>query len=229
MFKRTVLAVALMATATAYAATSTSIRFMSRDGDAPRLSNSAIPNYVTGGLNYVDSLGASFVAYCIEPEQSFAVSINLSGNPNFKTYAVGSFTGAQASLLQGLYSSSFANVHNGNEQAAFQLAVWEIVRESSSTLSVAQGAGSFYLQSNGLSGQALTTAETVGQLASSYLSQAQSYQGPALYSLARLTNATYQDLVVATTVNAVPEPESYAMLLAGLGIVGLVAGRRLPR
>ena len=35
MFKRTVLAVALMATATAYAATSTSIRFMSRDGDAP--------------------------------------------------------------------------------------------------------------------------------------------------------------------------------------------------
>lgn len=229
MSKPLVFAAALLASASAFSATSTSIRFMSRDADAPKLSNSAIPNYVTGGLNYVDATGASFVAYCIEPEQSFALSTNLAGNANFKSYTLGSFTGAQADLLQGLYSSSFASVHSGQQQAAFQLAVWEIVREASPTLSVAQGAGSFYLQSSGLTGADLGTVQSVEQLATVYLSHAQAYQGAALYSLTKLTNATYQDLVVATAMAPVPEPQTYAMLLAGLAAVGLIARRRLPR
>lgn len=229
MSKRLVFAAALMASASAFAATSTSIRFMSRDADDPRLSNSAIANYVTGGLNYVDAAGSSFVAYCIEPEQSFALSTNLAGNPNFKAYTPTSFSGTQGDLLQGLYSSSFSGVHNGQQQAAFQLAVWEIVRETSGTLSIAQGAGSFYLQSSGLTGQSFTTAQSVEQLANGYLALAQAYHGPALYTLTKLTNATYQDLVFATATNAVPEPQTYALLLGGLGIVGLVARRRLPR
>lgn len=35
--------------------------------------------------------------------------------------------------------------------------------------------------------------------------------------------------VVATSVTAVPEPESYAMFLAGLGIMGAVARRRFAK
>jgi hypothetical protein len=36
----------------------------------------------------------------------------------------------------------------------------------------------------------------------------------------------YNDLVIGINVTPVPEPETYAMLLAGLGIMGFVAGRR---
>lgn len=37
---------------------------------------------------------------------------------------------------------------------------------------------------------------------------------------------TVDNLVLATAVTAVPEPETYALLLAGLGIVGFIARRR---
>jgi hypothetical protein len=39
-------------------------------------------------------------------------------------------------------------------------------------------------------------------------------------------DADYDDLVVGFKVTAVPEPETYALLLAGLGVMGFVARRR---
>jgi hypothetical protein len=39
-------------------------------------------------------------------------------------------------------------------------------------------------------------------------------------------DSDYNDLVIGIKVSAVPEPESYALLLAGLGIMGFVASRR---
>ena len=41
----------------------------------------------------------------------------------------------------------------------------------------------------------------------------------------------YDDLVIGVRVTAVPEPETYALMLAGLGVIGFIARRRrqLPR
>ncbi|MEO8929030.1 MAG: PEP-CTERM sorting domain-containing protein [Caldimonas sp.] len=39
-------------------------------------------------------------------------------------------------------------------------------------------------------------------------------------------DADYNDMVVGLNVTAVPEPETYALLLAGLGAIGFVARRR---
>ncbi|MDR7272776.1 hypothetical protein J2X20_005459 [Pelomonas saccharophila] len=230
MFKPLTLAAALLIGTPAFAVSTVSVRFVSRDASAPVLNTSMTSNYITGGLNFTDAATGSFLAYCVEPSQSFALSFKSDGvTPNFKTYTVDSFSASQASLLQGLYSSSFASVHSGNQQAAFQLAVWEIMRESSGTLSIAEGNGNFFLKTAGATGQQNGINNSVQALASHYLSAAESYNGPGLYSLTKLSNATYQDLVVASAVNAVPEPETYALFLAGLGAIGLMARRRLPR
>ena len=66
--------------------------------------------------------------------------------------------------------------------------------------------------------------------ANSFIAQALSYTGTAKYTLTKLTNEGLQDLVVATAItSAVPEPGSYALFLAGLSAIGLIARRRLPR
>ena len=52
--------------------------------------------------------------------------------------------------------------------------------------------------------------------------------GSAQYAFSLYTNASNQDYLVATmgSVTPVPEPETYAMLLAGLGLIGFTASRR---
>jgi hypothetical protein len=51
--------------------------------------------------------------------------------------------------------------------------------------------------------------------------------GSTQYSFNLYTNGNNQDYLVATmgSVTPVPEPETYAMLLAGLGLIGFTASR----
>lgn len=157
-------------------------------------------------LKYSDlTSGTSFAAFCIEP---------LAGNSVLAaTYSVSSFSGAEATHLAALYQTSFSSSMNATQQAAFQLAVWEFTQEASTF-----GTQTGTFRSTGPS--AVTT------LADSYVAAALGYTGTSSYKITKLTSADYQDLVVAAPV---PEPESYALFLAGLGAIGLIARRRLPR
>ena len=127
----------------------------------------------------------------------------------------------QAQHLQGLFSTAYAGLTTYNDKAAFQLAVWETVLETGSSLNV--NTGSFKVLGDDANNIA------VSALANSFLAQALAYNGPAHYSLTKLTNAGLQDLITATSIAAVPEPETYALFLGGLGVMGLLARRRLPR
>lgn len=215
---------ALATASLAVQASTVDITYLGKDSSSPVVRTSLTGQVAAGALNYVDTAAGSFLAYCIEPAQP-----NAPTAFGAQTYVVDSFTGTQATLLQSLFSSSYGALQTANDKAAFQLAVWEITRETASTLDVTLNAGSFFVRPANSSAAAQSTATTVGTLANSFLSAAQSYTGASLYTLTRLTNATYQDLVVAVPATAVPEPQTYALLLGGLGIVGLMARRRLPR
>ena len=219
------LAAGALASQAAFASGTVDITWQGTDTSGIKLStmdttvSNSVPltsNYATTALNYVyTATGESFVAYCIQPSEGNGRALRN------QTYAVESFTGEQAQHLQALFSTSYAGLSTHDDKAAFQLAVCELMLETGNTFSVT--GGSFKV----LGGDAASLAASTQ--ANSFLAQALAYQGPALYSLTKLTHGSLQDLVVATPLAAVPEPESYAMLLAGLGIVGLVARRRLPR
>lgn len=213
ILKNTLVAAALLAGSAAASAATLDIQYLSTSGIT--LTTSQTSDYLTGSMSYVTSTGLSFEAFCVELGQGHALS-----SAGLQTYTIGSFTGTQAQQLQGLFSSSYASVDTAQEKAAFQTAIWEITHESTGTLSATSGSFGFqYLSET----STLAEDSSFASLVDSYLQAAQTYTGSSLYTLTKLSNGSYQDLV---TVSSVPEPESYALLLAGLGVVGFVARRR---
>ncbi|MFO1228298.1 PEP-CTERM sorting domain-containing protein [Roseateles sp.] len=169
-------------------------------------------SYRTTALNYTNNAShESFIAYCIEPAES--------NTKTAKDYTASVFSGPRVSLVQGLFSQYYDGLSTPTSKAAFQVALWEIMRESGSTLDAS--AGSFRVGA---------TYGSVATLANDYLANAASYSGPALFTLTRLSYTGQQDLITASRIaTAVPEPMSGAMLMSGLAVLGLLARRRMPR
>lgn len=166
--------------------------------------------------------GSSFMAWCVDIRH-----LLNTGSSNYSLENGAAFLGsAVATQLERLASYVVANDGNaatttlqsaltGNRQsAAFQLAVWEVVNEGSAA-SYNVNSGDFYVSSGDSS---------VRQLANDWLTGTTAWTGPSTQSLNIWSgpNST-QDLGVFAPI---PEPETYAMLLAGLGLMGFVARRR---
>lgn len=213
--KHSLVSLALAAGGVAQAAAPISIAFEQTLG--VNLWTSATSQYQTGAMQYLLQGGGSFQAFCIEIAQD--PSAPAAG---FQSYTVSQFGGQTGQLMQGLFSSSFASVDTALERAAFQVAVWELTHETSGSFDAAYESGSFFFQnfSADASDAELLAFEA---LTNSYLSAAVAYQGPALYQVQRLQNAQFQDLVTAAPV---PEPATYALMLAGLGLVAVAKRRR---
>ena len=149
----------------------------------------------------------SFVAYCIDLAQTFSWNSAFTvteTNPSLL------FGATKALALGQLYTQHFWEATTASKSAAFQLAVWEIITETSGPYALT--GGSFAVTS----GDAGTLSTATGWLGS--LSGA----GDG-YKLTALVGPNNQDQMMATPV---PEPETYMMLLAGLGLMGFVARRR---
>lgn len=209
------LALAAAGGAAAQVSTPIDLQYLQTSGITVTTSETTM-GYLTGALQLSSSTAGSFEAFCVEVAQGHA---SVVAGP--QTYTLGSFTLAQSQLLQGLYSSSYATLSSNQDKAAFQTAIWEIMEELPGTTLNVSADHFKYLYLSETSQEADDLA--FGNQVSAYLLAASAYQGNAQYQLSKLVNGSYQDFIVATPV---PEPEGYAMLLAGLATIGFVARRR---
>lgn len=165
-------------------------------------------NWTRTGGTHVGAPTGNFTSFCIELNQNISTGnsytynvINLADapNPGLPVPGVNGMGAAKASDIKKLWAAYRSSVVGATTAAAFQVAVWEIVYETTSTYSVSNGSGNFYL----------TNAAGVVAQANTWLSSLGSLTAEA--NLAALSNDDYQDQVVA-----VPLPPA---VLAGMGLM----------
>lgn len=158
-----------------------------------------------------------FLAFCVQP----TVSINAAAN-----YTATVLTGSQVdNKVKQLFESSYkSTIGDVNRQMAFQLALWDLTNDD----------GNMYATSNSGSptkqyfdASAPVFIYDYAGVAAGMLSLAGTQQVNNIYSYTSFTasNVTSQELLAVT---AVPEAETWAMLAAGLGLIGFM-GRRQSR
>lgn len=192
------------------------------DPAAPYTSSAATPNrvFINGSdkpaiadelrlsATNIPGLTGSFAAYCMD----FGVNLHLPGAYTFTDTALDSVARLFAVTGFNGYKYATDGVVTNTQQAALQIAIWEVTKDSLS---------GFDLDSGGFS---VTTASAATKtLAAQYLNQALTLKSG--YSQVR---AFYSAEVAGNQplVTTVPEPSTYAMLAACLGVIGLVMRRK---
>jgi len=174
---------------------------------------------------YDKTTGTTFQSWCVDIFHDFSF-----GNPGSTTDTLSSaskvFGQNKADELGRLYTVYAQNLsanNNSNMNPAFQLAVWAIVNTPLGT--DPSITGSVFSASSGaeVNSDATYLLTQMGKTQSLYSASIWSVQGNTLPTGGASTSWGAQDVVM---FSAVPEPETYAMLLAGLGLIGATVKRR---
>ncbi len=175
--------------------------------------------YVAGNYSFETQTPAgSFLGYCVDPFQW--------ASPSFHAYEAMPLADHLAQPLLTRVDMLFGHAYGGSllnatKAAGFQLALWEVFNDDG----------------NLSAGAVRKTARTNGNVASEAQSLLDALPGwttgtgYTAYDLMFYENATYQDYIsvaglAPVVVPAIPEPENYALMLAGLGLLGWSASRR---
>ena len=193
-----------------------------------------------GGFQTFDlTTGAKpFQSFCVDIFHDFnfgSQSVSYDYAPTQNPSGLSSASLLNLGRLYTMYGSNISSTSSSNlNETAFQLAIWAIVNDGNAINST----GNFNIKS----GQPISFSDYTYGTPSGSIDLAQQW----LNNLANATssyNAQFlmlkpnqyqgtpgtgsQDVVYFTPASAVPEPQTYAMLLAGLGLVGFLARRRM--
>jgi hypothetical protein len=182
-------------------------------------------NYLLGNYNFAtrdtqtQASAGSFIGYCVDPFQWASSS--------FHTYEVkplSSFLDVSSDRyadVTRLFGHAYADsLTNATKAAGFQLALWEVFNDDGNL------AGGSVRTTTGTSMAIKGEAQSLLDLLNTWTDVGTSYK------LTFHENSMYQNYLAVTGINssnvpAIPEADSYAMLLAGLGLLGFMARRRL--
>jgi hypothetical protein len=209
------LAAATLATALATPALADTVQLNSFTyGSQPMTVSSASPaasgTYPAGQFSGFLNSNA-FVTFCTDLQKSFSLGTTYT---NYSI--VNGLTAWGSTVYQGmnrLMSYGYANglPNNSTNSAVFQAAVWEVIYQPDGVYDF--NAGNFKASSSdGATQTALNTWNWATVMST-----------PISHTTNQLLSSTNQNFLVTTPV---PEPESYAMMLAGLSLVGAIARRR---
>ncbi len=161
----------------------------------------------------VNAGGVPLTSFCIDLMQS--VAIGGTYNDFTRSSLDQSVTSTQLGRFNRLYENYYdASRASAASSAAFQTAVWEIIRDGNGTLNLGSGSFAMNAGSNG----------SVWNIASGWLADLDG-KGTGEWTFERLGSPTRQDqLIAARTTGQVPVSGTLGLVaIAGLG---LAAGKR---
>ena len=185
----------------------------SYEGAAGEFTGSVITDALMAGplaaLALTSGSPESFTAWCGELTQTFSFG---------ETYVYSQMTGVaaygsvKATELSQLFTAAQGFVVDSRTSAAMQAGIWEILYENGQ---------SFSLTGGNFTGHAGNAADQAAlDVVDGFLANLSGYQ--ATYHIDVLASDDHQNFIVAT----VPEPETWALLVAGLGAIGVLRRRR---
>ena len=171
--------------------------------------------YAGGAGEFKGTLnGNSFKTYCLDLYESFFF------NTTYTDYHITSLAPAKAFDMGRLITKYRADVDTTVEAAAFQVALWEILYETSSTYSLTSGAFTETAANDGVRTLAQGWLSNLGTVSNVNVFKLESL---GYYDSHHNWVAGHQDFLVTTPV---PEPSTNALMVAGLLGIGYVVRRR---
>lgn len=184
-----------------------------RNNDTGVFQSQGIAIYDMTNLNKASQ---SFMAFCIEPTIDLVGSAQYYANYNA---SLSDFTEDRIKGIKALYETSYKSLGSTESKLAFQLALWDISADD----------GNIY-DTHGIQYFSSTEEGEPVALADGMLTKAKAYlaSGGTLntYTYTTFTSPGSQTLLGASITTAVPEADTWAMLVAGLGLIGFMSRRR---